>query len=98
METFGVRGDQIDEQHRADEMAAGKNWNLEAATLRRPPDKQALEITLLRFVNAEMNLRKRAGKDEHHGRGQTDDRQLQRRDEIDEFAQHLRIGWTEQIS
>ena len=27
-ETFRVRGDQIDQQHRADEMASRKNWNL----------------------------------------------------------------------
>ena len=58
-ETFRVRRDEIDEQHRTDEMAAGKNRNLEAASFRRPPDEHALKITLLRFVNPEMNLRQR---------------------------------------
>ena len=98
-ETLRVRGDQIDQQDRADEMSAGKNRNLETAAFRRPPDKQALKVTLLRFVNTEMNLRERAGEDEHHRRGEADDRQLQRRDKIDKFAQHLfRIGRTGEIS
>ena len=61
----------------------GKDRNLETATLRWPPDEQALEITLLRFVNAKMNLGNRAGKDERHRRGETNDRQFQRRDKID---------------
>ena len=82
-ETFRMRRDQINEQDRADEMSARKNREPETATFRRPPDKQTLEITLLRFVNAEMHLRNRPGEDEDHGRGQANDRQLQRRDEID---------------
>ena len=86
--TFRVRGDQIDEQDCADEMPAGKNGKLETATFRRPPDEQTLEVALLRFVNPEMNLRECAGEDERHARGQTDDRQLQRRDKIDNLAQH----------
>ena len=67
----------------------GKDRNLETATLRRPPDEETLKIALLRFVNAEMNLGNSAGKDKHHGRGETNDRQLQRRDQIDNLAQHL---------
>ena len=90
-ETFRVRRDQIDEQDCADEMSAGKNRNLETATFRRPPDEQTLEIALLRFVNAEMHLRDCAGEDEDHGRGQTNDRQLQRRDKIDNLAQHYSL-------
>ena len=89
METFGVSRDQIDEQHRADEVAPGEDRNLETATLRRPPDEQTLKIALLRFVNAKMNLGNRAGKDERHGRSETNDRQLQRRDKIDKSTQHL---------
>ena len=40
-----------------------------------------------------MHLRNRACEDEGHARCQTDDRQLQRGDEIDNFAQHVpKIG------
>ena len=77
-ETFCVRSDEINEQHRADEMAAGKNRDLEAASLRRPPHEHALEITLLRFVNPEMHLRQRAGKNQRHPYRKTDNCQLQR--------------------
>jgi hypothetical protein len=37
-----------------------------------------LEITLLGFMNSEVNLRERASENQHYGRRQTDDRQLQR--------------------
>jgi hypothetical protein len=37
-----------------------------------------LEITLLRFMNSEMHLRKRAGKNQRHPGGQTNNCQLQR--------------------
>jgi hypothetical protein len=83
-----MRRDEINEQHCADEMAAGKNRNLEAATFRRPPHEHALKISLLRFMDPEMNLSKRARKNEGHPRCQTNDRQLERRDEIDRFAEH----------
>jgi hypothetical protein len=69
-------------------MATRKNGNLEAAPVRRPPDKHALEITLLRFVDPEMDLRQRAGKDQCHRRRKTHDRQLQRCKDIDDFVQH----------
>ena len=52
----------------------------EATSVRGPPHKHALEVSLLRFMNPEMNLGKRAGEDERHTRRQTNDRQLQRRD------------------
>jgi hypothetical protein len=42
-----------------------------------------------------MNLSQRPGEDQRHTGGKTDDRQLQRRDEIDNFAQHVpKIGLT----
>src|SRR5262249_30995504 len=88
-ETFCVRSDEINQQHGTDQMAAGKNRNFEAASFRGPPHKEALEITLLRFMDPEMNLRQRARKNQRHPRRQTDDGQLQRRDEIDKFAQHV---------
>ena len=88
-ETFHMSGDQIDEQDAADQMTAGKNRDAESASFRRPPDKQALEIALLRFVNPEMHLGERPGEDQRHRRGQTGDRQLQRGKEINESVQHL---------
>ena len=78
--TFRVRGDQIDQQHSADEMSARENRNSEAAPFRRPPNQHALEITLLCFMNSEMNLRQRAGENKRHPGRETNDRQLQRRE------------------
>ena len=76
METFRVRGDQVDQQNGADEMASGKNRDLETASFRGPPNQQALKVALLRLVNAKMDLRNRPGKDERHGRCETNKRQL----------------------
>src|SRR6266550_2655708 len=88
-EAFYVRGDEIDQQDSPDEMATRKNRDLESAPVRRPPDKHALKITLLRFVDPEMNLRQSPGKDQRHRRHKTHDRQLQRCENIDDFAQHV---------
>ena len=87
--TLQMRSDKVNKQHRADEMPAGKNRNFETATFRWPPNKQALKITLLRFVNAEMNLSEGAREDEHDRCGKTDDRQLQRCKEINQSVPHL---------
>src|SRR5207302_9004013 len=87
-ETFRVRGDEIDQQHRANQMASGENGNFKASSFRRPPHEHALEITLLRLVNPEMHLRDRADKNQRHSRRETNNRQLQRRYEINNFAQH----------
>src|SRR5262249_26570317 len=87
-ETFRVRGDEIDQQHRANQMPPGKNRDLEASPFRRPPHEHALEITLLRLVNPEMHLRDRASKNQRHPRCETHNRQLQRSNETNKFAQH----------
>ena len=47
-------------------------------------------------MNAEMNLRKRAREDQHHRGDQADDRQLERRDQGDQFVHHVfkgKRGW-----
>ena len=67
------RRDQINQQHPTDEMATGKNGQFYGSTFWWPPDEEALEVTFLRFVNAEMHLRQRTGENEHHSRRQTDD-------------------------
>jgi hypothetical protein len=72
-----VRGNKINQQHSADEMAARKNRDPEPMSFRRPPHKHALEITLLRLVDPEMHLRQSPGKDQRHRRRETHDRQLQ---------------------
>src|SRR5262249_7632848 len=87
-ETFRVRGEEIDQQHRANQMAAGKNGDLKASSIRRPPHEHALKITLLRLVNPEVHLRDRASKNQRHPRCETNNRQLQRRYEINNLAQH----------
>jgi hypothetical protein len=61
-------------------MAAWKNRDLESASLRRPPNQHALEVTLLCFVNPEVHLRERASEDERHPGRETNNRQLQRRE------------------
>ena len=86
--TPNVRRDEIHEQDCADQMAAGKNWDLEAVSFRRPPDQHALEIALLRFPDSEMHLRDRAGKNQDHRRTETNNRKLQRSNQVDEFFQH----------
>ena len=53
------------------------------------PDEEALEVTLLRFPNSQMNLGNRSREDQHHRRDETNDRQLQRRDDGDQSAQHF---------
>src|SRR6266496_6747411 len=87
-ETFCMRSDEINEQHGAGEMATRKNRDLEATSFRWPPHEHALKITLLGFVNPEMNLRQCAGKNQRHPCRQTNDRQLQRCKDVDDFAQH----------
>src|SRR6516162_10237092 len=73
--TFRMRRDQINQQHRADEMATRENGKFHAPTLCWPPNEETLEVTLLRFVNAEVHLRQCTGENECHPRRQTDDRQ-----------------------
>src|SRR5437667_11100366 len=87
--TFYVRCDKVNEQDGADEMAARKNRNLESASLRRPPHKHALEITLLRFVDPEMDLRQRPRENQRHRRRKTHNCQLQRCNQVNESMQHV---------
>ena len=87
-----MRRDQINQQHRTDEVAAGKNGKFYAPTFWWPPNEEALEVTLLRLVNAEVHLRQCPRENECHPRGQTDDGQFQRGDEIEEFIQHSLLG------
>ena len=84
-----MRSDKINKQHRPDEMPPGENRDLKTTTFRWPPNEQALEITLLRFVDAEMNLGERTREDKHHRCGKTDDGQLQRCKEINQSVSHL---------
>ncbi len=70
-EAADVRGDQIHQQHRADQVAAGKHRDAEAAGGRGPPDEPALEILFLDEIQAEAHLRQGSGKDQHQRRGQT---------------------------
>ena len=87
--TFRMRRDQINQQYCADKMATRKNGKFYAAAFCWPPNKETLEVTLLRFVNAEVNLREGPRENEGHPRGQTDDGQLQGCDEINKLIQHL---------
>ena len=66
----------------------GKNGILKPCSLRRPPDEQTLEITLLGFVNAEMDLGQRPREDQRHRGRQTNDGQLQGREQINQAAPH----------
>jgi len=85
-EPFHVRGNQVNQQDRTDQMATRKNGDFESGGFGRPPYKQTLKIALLRFMNPEMNLGQRPGEDQNHSSRQTDDRQLQRGNQINESA------------
>jgi hypothetical protein len=71
-----MRSDEINEQHCANEMTTRENRDLEATSVRWPPHKHALEITLLCVMDPQMNLGQRASEDQCHRRRQTDDRQF----------------------
>ena len=75
-ETLYVRRDEVNQQYGANEMASRKNRDPESACFRRPPNEHALEITLLRFVDTEMDLRQGPGKNQRHRRRKTNDCQF----------------------
>src|ERR1700759_2191993 len=66
-------------------MAARKNRKPQAVTFCRPPDKHALKIALLRFLDSEVHLRKCPSQNQDHPGGQADDGQFERREEVQEF-------------
>jgi len=72
------RGDQVDEQQRADEMAAGKRRDAEVSRGRGPPDDPALEIGFLHQIEAHLHLRQGAGENQHESGGETENSELQR--------------------
>src|SRR5690349_11318849 len=85
-----MRCDKIHQQDGADEMATRKNRNLETATFRWPPHEHTLEIALLCLVDAKMNLRDGAGKNQDHRGGEANDGQLEGGQDINKATQHTR--------
>jgi hypothetical protein len=54
-------------------VATGENRKFYGSTFWWPPNEEALEVTLLRLVNAEVHLRQCSRENECHARCQTDD-------------------------
>src|SRR3954470_24382179 len=88
-ETLSVSRDQVHQQHCANQMAARKNRQPEATGVSGPPDKHALEIALLGFVNTKVNLGDRTSKNQYHRRSQTNNCQLERRKQINNSTPHV---------
>ena len=86
-EAADVGGDQIHQQHRADQVAAGKHRDFETAGCRGPPDEPALEILFLDEIQAEPHLRQRPGKHQHQRRGETKEGEAQRGDSFQQSVE-----------
>src|SRR5436190_20537792 len=70
-------------------MTPRKNRNAKAAAFPRPPNEDALKITLLRLPDPQVHLRDCSGEDECHRGGEAHDGELQRSNQRNQFAQHF---------
>ena len=96
-EALGVGGEQIDDQQRSQQVAAGQQNRPLVIADGRPPDQPALEVARLRLVKPFMHLRQRAHKDEQQPGAQQHDGQPERGQRFNEPIKHLdnaRIGQT----
>jgi hypothetical protein len=69
--------DEINQKDGSDEMAAREDWYSETVRVGRPPNEETLKIPFLHLMNIDVDLRESPGQDQHHGSGQTDNRQLE---------------------
>src|SRR5580692_9493279 len=93
LKAMDVRGDEIDEQHSADEITAGKNRDMPARALRPPPNQETAEPARLCLVKPLVHLRERPQEYEFHRERQANHREAQRTEEFEELLAHVR-GWT----
>ena len=87
-----LRGDEIDQQHPADEVAAREDGDSPRGAFRPPVDEEAAEELVLGLVKAQVHLRQRAPEDQHQAQRQAHDRQAQRREEADQAVQKMIQG------
>ena len=73
LEAFEMRGEQIQQQHRADEIAAGKNRRHPPDVARFAQDKVAAKPARLPVPQALVDLRERAEEDEGDGKAERPD-------------------------
>src|SRR6266702_4773481 len=78
---FEMGGDEIDQQHAADQVAAGKNRDFPGCRFRPPINEEAAEELVLRLEQAQLDLGERAPENQYQAKAETDDRQAQRGEE-----------------
>ena len=88
LEALGVGGEQIDDQQRSQQVAAGQQNRPLVIAHGRPPDKPAFEVARLRLVKPFMHLRQRAHKHQQQPRAQQHDGQPQRGQQFGESIKH----------
>ena len=75
-----VSGDEIDQEQPPNYVTAGKPRNSQIGVRRREEKQETLEVTVFRFVNADVYLIQCTDEDQHHRTSQTEDCQLERCD------------------
>ena len=85
LETIKVRGDEVDEEQAADEVAAGENRDGDLRAGQAPHHEEAAEIFFLHRPDAEVDLVERGDEHQDEGEQQQDDRELERHEEVAEL-------------
>ena len=75
-----VSRDEIDQEQSANYVTAGKPRNSHIGVRRREEKQETLEVTVFRFVDANVYLIQCTDEDQHHRTSQTKDCQLERCD------------------
>ena len=75
-----VSRDKIDQEQSANYVAAGKPRNSQIGVRRREEKQETLEVTVFRFINANVYLIQCTDEDQHHRTSQTEDCKLERCD------------------
>ena len=84
-----MRDEQVDEQHGADEVTAGEDGNVKTRAIRGPINEKAAEEFVLGLVEAEMHLGDGAPEHNHAAEHEAGDRQLERRETIEQGFEHF---------
>ena len=84
-----VRGEQVDEQQRAEQITAGQNDRDRHVPDDGADDEPAFEVTRLRQVEAFVDLRQRADEHQRDGEAQQHDRQPHRGEQFNESLNHV---------
>ena len=89
-----MRGDQIHEQHAAQQPAARPDRNSPILSLGAPIDEKALEVLGLRDVQAQFDLRERANEHKDHGGNKACHSKSQGGDKADAVFQEQLVQWS----